>query len=66
MRYYAITGRFSGDEEDTLLLITAEDTDPAVTAYKAELCRIRNCAEDEENEIYLNTLVWANTPIFEM
>ena len=66
MRYYAITGRFSGAEEDTLLLITAEDADQAVKAYKAELCRIRNCAEDEENEIYLNTLVYANTPIFEM
>lgn len=43
MRYYSITGRFSGAEEYTLLLITAED---------------------EENEIYINTLVWANTPIF--
>ena len=56
MTHYTDKAVFSGDEEDTLLLITAEGTDPAVTAYKAELCRIRNCAEDEENEIYLNTL----------
>lgn len=41
MRYYAITGRFSGAEEDTLLLITAEDADQAVKAYKAESATVQ-------------------------
>lgn len=68
-RYYAVTGRICGDEEDTLLLVTGANHEEAVEAFKAELRAIRNVdAEDQEtpeNEIFIGAVVWSQTPIFE-
>lgn len=65
MKHYAITGRVSGDDEDTLLLIDAENDDAATAEFIAELRSIRNLEEDDEREIFLGAKVWSNTPIFE-
>lgn len=66
-RYYAVTGRICGDEEDTLLLVTGTTHEEAVEAFKVELRAIRNVdAEDEEGiEIFIGAVVWSATPIFE-
>lgn len=68
-RYYAVTGRICGDEEDTLLLVTATEHEEAVEAFKTELRAIRNVdAEDQNepgNEIFIGAVVWSQTPIFE-
>lgn len=69
MRHYAVTGRITGDEEDTLLLVDAVDHESAVQAFKAELQSIRNVAAEDVNlpeyEIYIGAVVWSATPIFE-
>lgn len=66
-RYYAVTGRICGDEEDTLLLVTAAEHDEAVEAFKTELRAIRNMDPEDQNdaEIFIGAVVWSQTPIFE-
>lgn len=66
-RYYAVTGRICGDEEDTLLLVTATEHEEAVEAFKAELRAIRNVDINYQPglEIFIGAVVWSQTPIFE-
>lgn len=68
-RHYAVTGRLCGDEEDTLLLVTAENHDQAAEAFKDELRTIRNVDATEQdsphNEVFIGAVVWSATPIHE-
>lgn len=66
-RYYAVTGRICGDEEDTLLLVTATEHEKAVEAFKTELRAIRNVdPEDQDDaEIFIGAVVWSASPIHE-
>lgn len=69
MRYYAVTGRISGDDEDTLLLVNGTDHENAVREFKAELRDIRNVSPEDTDlpayEIYIGAVAWSNTPIFD-
>lgn len=61
----AVTGRISGDDEDTLLLLTAENHDQAAEGFKAELRAIRNVdpEDQDDTEIFIGAVVWSATPI---
>lgn len=60
-----MTGRISGDDEDTLLLLTAENHDQAAEGFKAELRAIRNVdpEDQDDTEIFIGAVVWSATPI---
>ena len=64
-RYYAVTGRISGDDEDTLLLVCGASHDEATAEFKAELRAIRNVDDENEIEIHIGAVVWSATPIFD-
>lgn len=68
-KFYAVTGRIVGDDEDTLLLVQAENNEQATEAFKAELRAIRNVAAEDydspDYEIYIGAMVWSKTPIYE-
>ncbi|MBD9406275.1 hypothetical protein IB236_13080 [Acidovorax sp. ACV02] len=66
-RHYAVTGRLRGDDEDTLLLLTAENHDQAAEGFKTELRAIRNVDPDDpySAEIFIGAVVWSATPIQE-
>ena len=68
MKYYAITGRLLGDDEDsTFLLGPLPDRQAAIDAFKAEMWEMKDVdveARDYElNEIYINSVIWSESPL---
>lgn len=63
-RYYAVTGRVPGDDEDTLLLVGQHaDRHKAVEVFQSMLREIRDCAPDDE--IFVGAVVSSEAPITE-
>lgn len=74
MKYYAVTGRMCGDDEDTVELITAESSDEAAEEFKRrkweytgmegeELAEAQAEAEANGEGVFINHILVSTAPI---
>ena len=76
-QYFAVSGRFHGDDEATSLSIEAIGRDEAVKDFKDTMCSLRNLEPDEREEVlgddpsehmqvYIDAVFRSAAPIVEM
>ena len=58
MTWFVITGRITGDDEDTVLILQAPSKDYAIAAFEAEL---REEDPDNEGEILITAVIHCDT-----
>ena len=50
-RYFAVSGRFHGDDEATTLTFEAASRDDAVVQFKEAICALSNLTSDQVQEV---------------
>ena len=74
--YFAVTGRFHGDDEATTLTVEGVDRAVAVAEFKSEMCALRNLEPEEiaavlsDNpqppmQVYIDAVLFSESPIHE-
>lgn len=72
-RFYAVSGRVCGDDEDTTLVIKAEDRTSALAEYREQMMAINGLSTSELEHleangegIFINSVVMSTAPIHEV
>jgi len=70
LRYFAVSGRIPGDDEDTTLVVEASDRDAAIALFSDELWDGQGSVDDRQRvedghgtDTYVNSIVASDHPI---
>jgi len=70
LRYFAVSGRIPGDDEDTTLVVQAGDRDAAIALFSDELWDGQGSVDDRQRvedghgtDTYVNSIVVSDHPI---